>query len=45
MHRPLTPRVPLNIKHLGESLVITRFTNALVRSRPLKEKGAEQVHT
>jgi hypothetical protein len=26
-----------------ESLVVTRFTNALVRSRPLKENGAEQV--
>jgi len=25
------------------SLVITRFTNALVRSRPLKENGAEQL--
>ncbi|KAI9456566.1 Vps53-like protein [Lactarius psammicola] len=27
----------------ASSLVITRFTNALVRSRPLKEKGAEQL--
>lgn len=27
-----------------QSLVITRFTNALVKSRPLKEVGAQQVH-
>ncbi|KAH9058879.1 Vps53-like protein [Lactarius vividus] len=27
----------------ASSLIITRFTNALVRSRPLKEKGAEQL--
>lgn len=26
-----------------ESLIIAKFTNALVRSRPLKEVGAEQV--
>jgi hypothetical protein len=25
------------------SLVLTKFTNALVKSRPLKEIGAEQV--
>jgi hypothetical protein len=29
----------------GESLIIMRFANALVRSRPLKEKGAEQVRS
>jgi hypothetical protein len=26
------------------SLVLTRFTNSMVRSRPLKENGAEQVN-
>jgi len=27
----------------ASSLVLTRFTNGLVKSRPLKENGAEQV--
>jgi len=32
-----------NFLDKASSLVITRFTNALVRSRPLKENGAEQL--
>ncbi|KAI0000479.1 Vps53-like protein [Russula vinacea] len=36
--------VPLvEASSMGEKLVITRFTNAVVRSRPLKENGAEQL--
>ncbi|KAI0256226.1 Vps53-like protein [Lactifluus subvellereus] len=34
-----------NLFDKASSLVFTRFTNALVRSRPLKENGAEQVHS
>ena len=35
---------PDNI-HLLHSVVLVKFTNSLVRSRPLKEIGAEQVIT